>query len=165
MSSNILKDEKVPNFEELLSDLSDPDVEKFSQYLEREKYVQGETIFYQNDPSNSLFVVQAGRVEISKISGDEGDEYSTLVELNEGNIFGEISFLTESDRSANAVAATHVVLYRMSRKNFDTIVDEHPKLGCKVYHAILRVLAYRLKRTDSKLVQLSDTGNPSNPID
>lgn len=157
--SDILKEEEIPSFEELLSDLSDNNVERLSEYLNRVEYVPGETIFYENDSSDCLYIIQVGTVEISKISDKEGEEYVPLVKLDEGNIFGELSFLTDSRRSASAVASTHVVLYEMHKRDFDSIIDEHPDLACKVYDAILNVLAYRLRRTDRKLVNLSEELN------
>lgn len=159
--SDILQQEEIPSFEELLSDLSDNHVEELSEFLHRVEYVPGETIFYENDPSESLYIIQVGSVEISKISDREGEEYVPLVKLNEGNIFGEISFLTDSRRSASAVASTHVVLYEMSKNDFDSIIEDHPELACKVYDAVLNVLAYRLRRTDKKLVNLSERLNAS----
>lgn len=101
-------------------------------------------------------MIQVGSVEISKMSDQEGEEYVPLVQLEEGNIFGELFFLTDSPRSASAVAATHVVLYEMSKEDFSSIINNHPELACKVYDAILNVLAYRLRRTDKKLVDLSE---------
>jgi CRP-like cAMP-binding protein len=161
----VLQEENIPSFEELLSDLSDSEVERFSTYLKREEFVPGETIFYQNDESDALFIIQVGTVEISKMPESKGDEYTTLVQLTDGNIFGELSFLTESDRSASAVASTHVVLYRMERRDFNTIVDKDPDLACKVYEAFLKILAYRLRRTDQKLIDLTESlGFPTNPI-
>lgn len=154
--TDILKQEEIPSFEELLSDLSDHHVEKLSQFLERVEYVPGETIFYENDPSECLYIIQVGSVEISKISDQEGEEYVPLVELDEGNIFGELSFLTDSPRSASAVASTHLVVYELNKEDFANIVENHPELACQVYDAILNVLAYRLRRTDKKLVQLSE---------
>jgi CRP-like cAMP-binding protein len=155
-ASEILQPEDIPSFEELLSDLSDREVDQHVNFLDREQFVPGETIFYQDEPSTSLFIIQNGTVEISKMSSEEGSEYTPLVQLGEGNIFGEISFLTKSDRSASAVASTPVVLYCISRKNFEQIIDEHPSLGCRIYDALVQVLCYRLQRTDSKLIDLAD---------
>ncbi len=155
-ASEILQPENTPSFEELLSDLSDREVDQLVDFLDREQYVQGETIFYQEEPSTSLFIIQSGTVEISKMSSEEGSEYTPLVQLNEGDIFGEISFLTKSERSASAVASTPVVLYSISRDNLERIIDEHAHLACRLYDAIVQVLCYRLQRTDSKLVDLAD---------
>lgn len=155
-TSEILQPEDIPSFEELLSDLSDQEVDQLVNFLDREQYVPGETIFYQEEPSTSLFIIQSGTVEISKMSSEEGDEYTPLVQLTEGNIFGEISFLTKSDRSASAVASTRVVLYSISRNNFENIITEHPSLACRIYDALVQVLCYRLQRTDRKLIDLAD---------
>lgn len=163
-SSNLLEQETIPSFEELLSDLSDDEVEKFSQYLERNEYVPGETIFYQNEPGNTLYVIQVGTVEIAKMIDEDEENYTPLVKLKDGNIFGEISFIMESERSASAVATTHVVLYSMSRSNFNKIVDDHPTLACQVYKAILKILAYRLRRTDLKLLKVTEDTEFPDPV-
>jgi CRP-like cAMP-binding protein len=155
-ATDILQQEEIPSFEELLSDLSDDEVEQLSQFLHRAEYVPGETIFYEGDSSDCLYVIQVGSVEISKISDKEGQEYVPLVKLNEGNILGELSFLTDSSRSASAVASTHVVLYEMSKTDFNSVIQNHPELACKFYDAILNVLAYRLRRTDENLVNLAE---------
>jgi CRP-like cAMP-binding protein len=154
--SEILQPEDIPSFDELLSDLSDQEVDQLVNFLDREQYVPGETIFYQEDPSTRLFIIQSGTVEISKMPSEESSEYTPLVQLSEGKIFGEISFLTKSERSASAVASTRVVIYCISRDNFESIIDEHPSLGCKIYDGLVQVLCYRLQRTDSKLIDLAD---------
>lgn len=161
--SHLLTQETIPTFDELLGNLGDEEVELLSGYFRKVEFVPGESIFYENEESDSLYVIQAGSVEISKFAREDDGEYTPLVTLNEGNIIGEVSFLTETDRSASAVSSTHTVLYELTRSDFREIYDSHPKLACKIYDAILRVLAYRLERTDRQLIQLAADQDVAHP--
>ena len=151
----IFDEEKIPTFDELLDDLTDEEVRILSSHTEKVEFVPGETIFYEDEPSNYLYIVQQGSVEISKMTDEVGEEYVAFVTLRPGNVFGEMSFLMNTKTSATAVAKDHVVLYRINRNAFEDMIENHAAMACKIYQAICQILVYRLKRTDSKLVDLS----------
>lgn len=151
----IFEEEEIPTFDELLNDLSDEEVRILSSHTEKVEFVAGEAIFYENEPSNYIYIVQQGKVEISKMSGLSDEEYIPFVTLKPGNVFGEMSFLVNSSTSASAVAKEPTVLYRISRKSFEDIIENYAPTACKIYQAISQILVYRLNRTDSKLVSLS----------
>lgn len=155
-SSEIFEKETIPTFDELLENLSDEEVREFSQHLETEEYVPGETIFYEGETGDKLYIIQSGEVEISKMTEKEGEEYIPLITLKKGNIFGEMSFIPETESFASAVAGSFCTLFTLSREEFDTITEEDPGLGCKLYHAICLVLIYRLRRADRKASHLDD---------
>ncbi len=152
--SQIYSQEEIPSFDELLDDLSDEEVTQLSNYTEQSEYVPGETIFYENEQGNALYIIQAGSVEISKISDMEGREYIPLITLKEGNVFGEMSFLSEGKTYAAAVANTHVNVFKISRENFNHMLDNHPRLACSIYRALSKILVYRLRRADEKAKNL-----------
>jgi CRP/FNR family cyclic AMP-dependent transcriptional regulator len=152
--AELFSEEEVPTFDELMSGLSDDQVEILSSYTEKEEYVPGETIFYENEPGETIYIIQSGSVEISKMNETE-DDYIPFVTLKPGNIFGEMSFLRNSRTSATAVAQDHTVLYKIDRPSFREITSEYPDLACQIYQAISRILVYRLHRTDAKLTQMA----------
>ncbi|MFB6355387.1 MAG: Crp/Fnr family transcriptional regulator [bacterium] len=88
------------------------------------------------------------------MTDEEGKEYVPFVTLEEGNIFGEMSFLVSRPTSASAVASEHTVLYQITRESFDEIIEEHPHLACQIYQAICKILVYRLNRTDKKVTKI-----------
>lgn len=163
---DLFSEEEVPTFDELMSGLTDEQVEILSSYTDKEEYVSGEAVFYENEPGDSIYIIQSGSVEISKMS-EETDEYLPFVTLKPGNIFGEMSFLRNSPTSANAIAQSHTVLYKVDRSSFHEITEHYPDLGCQIYQAISQILVYRLKRTDAKLTNLAtkydelEAGSPS----
>jgi len=152
---NLFEEETIPTFEELMDDLTDEEIELLSQHTERVEFVSGETIFYENQPAESIYIIQTGSVEISKLSNGKDDEYVPFVTLTTGNIFGEMSFLMKTETNASAVARQPTTLYRIKREDFDEIVEEYPKLGCKLYQGICQILVYRLRRTDEKLASIA----------
>jgi len=61
-------------------------------------YRDGECIVYEGDPSECLFVVQDGHVEIAY---DEEDRTTRLILLGKGDLFGESALFGRQARSAN----------------------------------------------------------------
>jgi CRP/FNR family transcriptional regulator, cyclic AMP receptor protein len=90
----------------------------------RRDYAAGEAIFARGDPGDTLFVIEAGRVEISRTS--LGGRRSVLNQMGPGEILGEIAMLDNLARSADATAATEVTLLCVSRAGFMDFLRNHP---------------------------------------
>ncbi|MFB6355386.1 MAG: cyclic nucleotide-binding domain-containing protein [bacterium] len=60
--SKLFEKEEVPTFDQLLNNLTDEEVSTLSQYTDKLEFVPGETIFYQNEPGDSVFIIQRGKV-------------------------------------------------------------------------------------------------------
>src|SRR5579872_5364706 len=88
----------------LFAQLSPVDLEKISSLMVRVSCKAGDTIFLQNEPSDSLYVVDAGKIRIWVRDDDANDV--TLSELEAGSFFGEMSVLDGGTRSANATATS-----------------------------------------------------------
>jgi HlyD family secretion protein len=72
----------------------------------------GQTIFREGDASHDAYVVQSGRIEISKLT-DEG--VVLLGKLGPGDLLGEIGVLAECPRTASARALEASVLRVLDR--------------------------------------------------
>ena len=66
-------------------------------------YGKDEAIFREGDPSDSVFVVVSGRVELSKL-GPDGPV--VLAMLGPLEMFGEMGILDDSPRSATVTEGT-----------------------------------------------------------
>ncbi|MFC1744318.1 cyclic nucleotide-binding domain-containing protein [Candidatus Riflebacteria bacterium] len=88
----------------------------------------GETIFCENDPGDSLFIVVSGKVGIYKNTGVDLDENVLVAQLFPGQYFGEMAlFKKDSIRNASVIALTNtsvikiehsVILGLMKNRNF-----------------------------------------------
>ncbi len=93
------------------------------------RYPKGSMIFSECQPGADMYVIQSGRVKISKIV-DETE--ITLAILEKGDMFGEMALLENKLRSASAIAEDECVLMNINRKNFDNMVSTQPQLIAKL---------------------------------
>lgn len=59
-------------------------------------------------------------------------------------------------RSADAVALSEVELFVLSRRRFDTLAEQHPRLGTQFFEALSRSLALRLRQADAEIGVLGE---------
>lgn len=117
--------------------------------MEKRSFTAGERIFARGDAGDALFLVRRGSVRIV-LPIDENKKYH-LSTFTRGNFFGEMSFLDQAPRSADAIADTEVELYVLSRKRFDELAEEHKRVANNVLEGIARSLAIRLRYTNTEL--------------
>jgi CRP-like cAMP-binding protein len=111
--------------------LNDPDGQTF---------LKGSTIFSADDPADVMYVVIEGKIELS-IRG-------TVVEtLGRGGVFGEMSLIEHSPRTASAKALTDCRLSCIGEKRFEFMVQQTPHFALQ----LLRIITERLRRMDERL--------------
>lgn len=86
-------------------------------------------IFCENEPGYEMYVIQAGKVKITKITVDEE---VLLAVLSPGDIFGEMSLLENKPRSASAISYGDVKLLAINQANFEGMVHAQPQLAIKI---------------------------------
>lgn len=97
----------------------------------------GECLYREGDPSDAVYFVESGTVEVRrKVGADE----ATVAMLGKGEILGEMGVLAGSPRSASIVAATDVALMRLESKDFVQAFGGPNGVGLK----ILRMVCARL---------------------
>ena len=115
---------------ELFKDLAVPTLEGLRQQLRLRKLAKGELLFNAGDASDSMYIVQSGRIRIWTVSA-AGAEV-TLNVLGPGTIFGEIGLLDGSERTAGASALDRVELSAIPRSAFDAALERDPQLARNV---------------------------------
>ncbi|MBL7180344.1 MAG: cyclic nucleotide-binding domain-containing protein [Pseudomonadota bacterium] len=106
----------------------------------------GEYIFRENDPGDTLYIVEEGTVSLKKLIINDYEK--TLFVATEGLVFGEFSFIDGKERSASAFAEKDSVLLSLKREDFDTFIKEHPLSGAKLYDNLLSTIVKRLRLTN-----------------
>ncbi len=87
---------------------------------------QGDALFRQGDPGDSMYIVERGLLEVRV--RDEGGEH-VLDRLDAGAGVGEMALLTGRPRSAGVVALVDSRLLRISKEGFDRLVAQHPGIA------------------------------------
>ena len=114
----------------------------------------GERIFTRGEGGDEIFLVRRGVVRISLPLADGRAHH--LASFGRGGFFGEMAFLDQQPRSANAVAHTDCELYVLSRQRFDALVERHKLLGMNLMQGLARLLAGRLRQVNTELNALEN---------
>ena len=134
-----------------------------SEELKR-TYPDNTMIFCEHEPGNALYIVQSGKVKITKMVANKE---VLLAVLKEGDIFGEMALLENKPRSASAISYGGCNLMYVNKENFKNMISQQPqtitRLICllaertwTVYRQLLNLqMKSKLQRTyDTLLIQL-----------
>lgn len=127
----------------LFEGLSDGEIASMEPLFEEKRIPEGKTVFVENMPGESLYLLEQGTIKISKMLA-EGDE-RILVILGPEDFFGEMAILEKTPRSATARVAEDACLLGLQRKDFETLCEKNPKLGLKLMRNIIRIFTGRIR--------------------
>ncbi|MDX2481602.1 MAG: cyclic nucleotide-binding domain-containing protein [Desulfuromusa sp.] len=104
---------------------------------------QGKTVFIENMPGESLYLIKQGMVQISQMLAEVDEQ--DMVALGAGDVFGEMAVIDGGNRRVTARITKDAVLYSLNRKNFNTLVSEKPRLGLQLTLNIVRIFSARIR--------------------
>lgn len=132
----------------LFNGIENDELTRIAQTMSRRRYRRDEVIFHEGDPGDSLHVVVAGRVKITRESA-EGDE-AIVVILVPGDAFGELVLLDGAPRSATATAMEATETLVMARSTFVELVEG----GSPFRAQLLTGIARRIRRLTDQLAEV-----------
>lgn len=132
----------------LFKDMSDTELAALAAILQAKQMEEGTTVFVENMPGESLYLIQAGSVKISKMIA-EGEE-KTLVILGPEDVFGEMAILDGAPRSATARIAENARLLSIRKGDFDALCEKNPRLGLKLMRSIVRLFSQRIRENNDE---------------
>ena len=100
----------------MFASLSPEDLKALEAAAEDVDVQAGDFLFQQGDPSDALYVLRSGRLQV--LQGE-----IVLTELGRGAVLGELGLLTDDVRSASIRAVRDSRLLRLSKAQFDEIAD------------------------------------------
>ena len=130
----------------LFAELGPEDAEVVLEACEERKLVGGEELFRENDPGDSIFIVQSGRVDIFK--NIRGDVDRSLASFGPGDVIGEMSFIDGARRSATARTTETSEFLLLSRQSFARVQKERPDIAAAVFRNMAAIVASRLRTTN-----------------
>jgi CRP/FNR family cyclic AMP-dependent transcriptional regulator len=98
----------------------------------------GTVIFREGEEGDQLFIVQGGRVKVSRSIG--GKE-QLLAVLGKGDFFGEMALVTRERRTATVTALEAVRLLAFDREGFLGMINKNPKIALSIIDKLCRRLA------------------------
>lgn len=109
---------------------------------------KGTRIFEQGTQGRDIFLLQQGRISISRPT-----HYGTfpLGSLLPGTAFGEANFIAKHERSADAITAVDSHLVRLDADTLEEVMQDHPDLGLRLYQSFWLGLAQKLRGANEQL--------------
>ena len=123
-------------------------------YVHGRSFAVGAKVFASGEEGDELFLIRRGSVRI-ELPLDDGTRYH-ITSFGQGDFFGEMSFLDRAPRSADAVAASNLELYSLSRADFDQAASNHPRMANLIATRLAHALAERLRQTNTELRALEE---------
>ncbi len=100
----------------------------------------GAPLFRQGEPADAVYVVASGCLGVFRHEDEDSIEAPILIaEVPPGNIVGEMSLLSHSQRTRSVAALRDSEVWRLPRASFDKLTAQHPE----VLPALMRSVALR----------------------
>jgi CRP/FNR family cyclic AMP-dependent transcriptional regulator len=126
--------------------------------LEEKEYADGQSIFAEGDPGDSMYFILKGCVRIEKRAQAVGALHKILTVLEAGDYFGEMALLDQKPRSAAAVASGEASVLRLSKEAFDQMQGSGGAAGMSVLFAMIRTASERIRRLSAQVVVYDEVG-------
>ena len=142
----------------VLQAMDDDALARFAASLEQRDYADGETVFAEGDPGDSMYFIARGYIRIEKRAQAASTVLKILAVLEAGDYFGEMALLDQKPRSASAVAAGDATILRLSKAAFDQMQAKSSVAGMSVLFAMIRTSSERIRRLSTQVVVYDEVG-------
>ncbi|MBX7115280.1 MAG: Crp/Fnr family transcriptional regulator [Myxococcaceae bacterium] len=108
---------------------------------------KGTVLFREGEPGKEMFVLQAGKVAISK---KVRDVEKVLAVLGPGEFFGEMAIISNKPRNASATVEEDAKLLLIDPKTFEGMIRGNSEIAVRM----IKKLAERLSDADAQIENL-----------
>jgi CRP/FNR family transcriptional regulator, cyclic AMP receptor protein len=138
----------------VFKDLSRKELKAIERILHKRTYKKDEALFNEGDPGVGMYIIEHGRINITI-----GSENKMVASLSNGEFFGEMALLSETPRTATAVAAVPTNILGFFQSDLFGLTETNPKMGNKILFKIAQMIAERLRFSNLENQQLREKLN------
>jgi CRP/FNR family transcriptional regulator, cyclic AMP receptor protein len=111
------------------------------------EFSRGTVLFKEGEPGKEMYVLQSGRVTISK---HVRDVEKVLAVLGPGEFFGEMAIISNKPRNASATVSEDAKLLVIDPKTFEGMIRGNSEIAVR----LIKKLAERLSEADAQIENL-----------
>ena len=100
----------------------------------------GEKFIHQGDISHNMVLMLEGSADIVQENTKE-----TLGTVEQGEIVGEMGFVTDEPRSASVITRSNAEIFEIDKKLIRLVDKRFPRIGSKLFFNLSQILSQRLK--------------------
>ena len=136
----------------ILAELSDNQLAHLLQFLEPANVVQFTCVCQDGQPGDGMYLVLTGELRARKtVDGQE----TILATFAAGDFFGDMALFDHGPCSADVIANTDSLLFKMSTANFERLIKEAPAIATPFLQAAARTLSARIRADNLRLERLT----------
>ena len=137
---------------EIFQGLSEDEIDTLTKSSIRRSFPKNTVVIHENDPADSLFVIESGRVKV--YCSDKNGKEIIMNTQGVGDYFGELGLLDDSTRSASVRTVDRCTFCIVYKDDFNRVLDHHPNIA----RQLIRNLATRVRKltADVKSLALQD---------
>ncbi len=120
----------------MFADTPDEALAELADLLQEMDILPGETIIKEGETGESLYIIVDGKVEVV-------DDNRVLNQLGARAVFGELSLLDSSPRTATIRALEDTTLLRLDQTPFYEIMSDYVEVAMGTIHMLTRNLRAR----------------------
>lgn len=128
--------------------LNDEQIFQLTQAAHIEHHKVGSKIFQFGTTGADIYVLEQGRVTVRRPTSYGSYELGVLAD---GAVFGEVNFISRSERSADVIAVEECTFVRFDSGDLEVLIQEHPHLGVQIYLSFWQGLAQKLRGANEQL--------------
>ncbi len=129
-------------------DLTDEELALLAELAIERHYLKNARILREDSKSRDLFVINEGRVSVRlKLPSEFGRE-EAIYQISDFQVFGELSLVDGSPRSATVYADDEVTAYQFEHSKLIQLLDDNPRIGYVIMRNIASIIANRIRNTN-----------------
>jgi len=141
---------------ELFKDFSTEELKIIEPQFIFQTYNKGQLVFHEGDDGRDLYLLTKGSMSV-KIHLPERNRHKRIFTYTSGVVFGELSFLDGSSRSAGVWAHKDSEVLCLQFCQFQALRTAHPEIATKLITNLSLVLSRRLRRTSNQVRLLEES--------
>jgi CRP/FNR family cyclic AMP-dependent transcriptional regulator len=136
------------------SELSQEEAGVLADLMTYRDVVDGELLIDEGATDDTLHVLLSGKLEVEKHTG--AGETASLAILRPGALVGEMSFVDGAVHTVGLRALSDCRVLSLRRKDFEGIIEQHPRLVYKVMRAVTRSAHRIVHQMNHEFIELSN---------
>ena len=127
----------------IFSSLDSSELTEIIEKMNHKRVNKNDVVFLEGEKAKTLYFLNVGKIKIYKYTKDGKEQILHI--LSEGDFFGELNLLKESQYRFNAKAMEESKICTLSKENFKEILLDKPEIAIK----ILEIMGERLSALEN----------------
>lgn len=134
----------IRNNQELVDFVSGIRLRENDGFISEEAFGQKELVIAQGARSPFIYIIKSGIAKCF-LSHENGTDFVQEF-FGAGEIFGEVEMFDDEEYFCSVETITDFAVYKISRKNFFSLLERDPKFNSLILKALIRKIKYKAVR-------------------